>query len=66
MTMPSPPEFRFFQELELANTIYSISIYFKSKNYLQYFAILFDNNIVIAMYYFKNYDNIKKFCEKTL
>ena len=58
MSMPSPPESRFFQELELANTIYSILIYFKSINYLQYFAILFDNNIIIAMYYLKTMYNI--------
>ena len=66
-TLPSPPEPRyFFKGLELANTGYDTSIYFKNIN-IQYFETLLDNNIIFANHQvmFKNYDNVfKKFCEK--
>ena len=66
VSMPSPTESRFFQELKLANTVYSISIYFESINYLQYFAILFDNNVIIAMYYLKTTITLKNAVKKIL
>ena len=62
-TLPSFPEPRyFFKRLEIANTGYGNSDYFRNPN-LQYFEILLDNNIIFANCYviFKNYDdNISK------
>ena len=60
-TLPSPPEPRFFQGLELANTGYGTSIHFKNID-LQYFAILFKGNIIVAKEYLKT--TVEKFCEK--
>ena len=45
--LSSPAELCFFPELELANTGYGTSIHFKTKS-LQYFALLLDNNIIVA------------------
>ena len=39
----------FFQGFELANTDYCTPIYSKNISYLQYFAVLLDNNIVVAI-----------------
>ena len=41
-------DFVFFQKLELANTGCGTSIQFKNKT-LQYFAILSDNNVIVAI-----------------
>ena len=54
----------FFQGFELANTGCVTSIHFKSINYLQCFAVLSDNNIIVAMYYSKAMITCKKFCEE--
>ena len=59
-TLPLPPEPRFSKDLiELANTVYSTSMHFKNVNYLQYFAILLDKNILITMYYSKTAITLK-------
>ena len=52
LSQPPEPCF-FFQEPELANIGYGTLIHFKNITYLQYFAILLDNNIVVAIKYLK-------------
>ena len=58
-TLPSHPEPSFFQGLELESTVF----HFK-KIILPYFAILLDNNIIVATQYLKTMMMFKNFCEK--
>ena len=41
------PESRIFQRLDLENTVYATSTHFKNIDYLEYFAILLDKNIIV-------------------
>ena len=61
-----PPEPRFFQGLKLANTGYGVSIHFKNKKYLLYFAILSNNNILVAINYLKTMITFKKNLRKEI
>ena len=62
-TLPSHPEPSLFQGLELASTVPYLLFHSKNIN-LQYFAILLDYNIIVAMQYLKTMIIFKNFCEK--